>query len=310
MNKPTPKIYRTTNWSSYNSALINRGNLSIWFDPKTQWYAQPKGKHGRNQTYSDTAIQCCLMIKSLFRLSLRMVTGFVQSLIHLCRLDWTAPDYSTICRRQKHIDIAINYQKSSNGLQLLVDSTGLKFLGEGEWKRKKHQPEYRRQWRKLHIGIDAETLQIRSIQLTTNNVSDLQVLGDLLDQIPQDEQIDSVYTDGAYDTKQCHQVIADRQAHAVIPPRKNAKPWKDTKTSSLERNELLRTVKRLGRTIWKNWSGYHRRSLIENKMHYIKLLGDKLRARNFQSQVNEIHARVAVLNKFTDLGRPHTQVAT
>jgi hypothetical protein len=105
------------------------------------------------------------MIKSLFRLSLRMVTGFVQSLIHLCRLDWTAPDYSTICRRQKHIDIAINYQKSSNGLQLLVDSTGLKFLGEGEWKRKKHQPEYRRQWRKLHIGIDAETLQIRAIQL-------------------------------------------------------------------------------------------------------------------------------------------------
>ena len=310
MNKPTPKIYRTTNWSSYNSALINRGNLSIWFDPKTQWYAQPKGKHGRNQTYSDTAIQCCLMIKSLFHLSLRMVTGFVQSLIHLCRLDRTAPDYSTICRRQKHIDIAINYQKSSNGLQLLVDSTGLKFLGEGEWKRKKHQPEYRRQWRKLHIGIDAETLQIRAIQLTTNNVSDSQVLGDLLDQIPQDEQIDSVYTDGAYDTKQCRQVIADRQAHAVIPPRKNAKPWKDTKTSSLERNELLRTVKRLGRTIWKNWSGYHRRSLIETKMHCIKLLGDKLRARNFQSQVNEIHARVAVLNKFTDLGRPHTQVAT
>ena len=310
MNKPTPKIYRTTNWSSYNSALINRGNLSIWFDPKTQWYAQPKGKHGRNQTYSDTAIQCCLMIKSLFHLSLRMVTGFVQSLIHLCRLDWTAPDYSTICRRQKHIDIAINYQKSSNGLQLLVDSTGLKFLGEGEWKRKKHQPEYRRQWRKLHIGIDAETLQIRAIQLTTNNVSDSQVLGDLLDQIPQDEQIDSVYTDGAYDTKQCRQVIADRQAHAVIPPRKNAKPCKDTKTSSLERNELLRTVKRLGRTLWKKWSGYHRRSLVETKMHCIKLLGDKLSSRNFQSQVNEMHARVAVLNKFTDLGRPHTQVAT
>ena len=96
------------------------------------------------------------MIKSLFRLSLRMVTGFVQSLIKLCRLDWTAPDYSTICRRQKHIDIAISYQKSRDGLHLLIDSTGLKFLGEGEWKRKKHQPEYRRQWRKLHIGIDAE----------------------------------------------------------------------------------------------------------------------------------------------------------
>ncbi|MFX5701231.1 transposase, partial [Acinetobacter baumannii] len=93
-----------------------------------------------------------------------------------------------------YLDIAINDQKNSNGLHLLVDSTGLKFLGEGEWKRKKHQPEYRRQWRKLHIGIDAETLQIRAVQLSTNNVSDSQVLGDLLDQIPQDEQIDSVYT--------------------------------------------------------------------------------------------------------------------
>ena len=131
--------------------------------------------------------------------------------------------YSTLCRRQKHIDIAISYRKSSDGLHLLVDSTGLKFLGEGEWKRKKNGPEYRHQWRKLHIGIDAETLQIRVVQLTTNNISDSQVLDDLLDQIPLDEKIDLVYTDGAYDTKRCCQVIADRQAHAVIPPRKNAR---------------------------------------------------------------------------------------
>ena len=159
------------------------------------------------------------------------------------------------------------------------------------------------------MGIDAKTLQIRAVQLTTNNVSDSQVLGDLLDQIPQDERVDSVYTDGAYDTKQCRQVIADRQAHAVIPPRKMRSHGK-IKDGSLERNELLRTVKRLGRTIWKKWSGYHRRSLVETKMHCIKLLGDKLSARNFQSQVNEIHARMAVLNKFTDLGRPHTRVVT
>ena len=94
-----------------------------------------------------------------------MVTGFVQSIIKLGSLDWAAPDYTTLCRRQKHIDIAISYQKSSGGLHLLVDSTGLKFLGEGKWKRKKHQPEYRRQWRKLRIGIDAKTMQIRAISL-------------------------------------------------------------------------------------------------------------------------------------------------
>lgn len=111
-------------------------------------------------------------------------------------------------------------------------------------------------------------------------------------------------------TKHCRQVILDRDAHALIPPRKNAKPWKDQKLRSLERNELLKTVKRLGRTLWKKWSGYHRRSLVETKMHCIKLLGDKLTARSFSSQVNEIHARIAVLNKFTELGRPHTQVVT
>jgi hypothetical protein len=139
--------------------------------------------------------------------------------------------------------------------------------------------------------------QIRVVQLTTNNVSDSQVLGDLLDQIPLDERIDLVYTDGAYDTKHCRQVILDRDAHAVIPPRKNAKLWKDKKLISLERNELLKTVKRLGRSLWKKWSGYHHRSLVETKMHCIKLLGDKFTARSFPSQMNEIHAHV-VFNKF------------
>ena len=115
MKKPTHKIYRTTNWPAYNRALMSRGNIAIWFDPATQWYAPSKGKQGRNQTYSDAAIQCCLMIKSLFRLSLRMVTGFVQSLIKLCGLNWIAPDYTTLCRRQKHIDIVISYQKVAMG---------------------------------------------------------------------------------------------------------------------------------------------------------------------------------------------------
>ncbi len=144
-----------------------------------------------------------------------------------------------------------------------MDSTGLKFLGEGEWKCKKHGSEYRRQWRKLHIGIDAETLQIRAVELTTNNVSNSQVLNNLLDQIPQEEQMDSVYADGAYDTKRRRQLISSRKSHAVIPTRKNARPWKETKAHSQERNELLRTVKHLGRTLWKKWSGYHRRSLVD-----------------------------------------------
>ena len=136
------------------------------------------------------------------------------------------------------------------------------------------------------------------------------MLGDLLNQIPQDEHLDSVYTDGAYDTKRCRQLVADRNAHAIIPPRKNGKAWKDTRISSIERNALLDTVKRLGRTIWKKWSGYHRRSLVETKMSCIKLLRDKLSAKLFSRQFNEVHARIAVINKFTEIGRLYTQVVS
>lgn len=142
------------------------------------------------------------MIKALFRLSLRMVTGFIQSLIKLSGLDWAAPNISDICTQpsavdKKYIDITISYQKSNHGLRLLVDSTGLKFLGDGEWKRKKHQPEYRRQWRKLHNGMDVETLQICATQLTTNDVSDSQVFGNLLDQIPKMSRSASICGDSA-----------------------------------------------------------------------------------------------------------------
>ena len=124
------------------------------------------------------------------------------------------------------------------------------------------------------------------------------------------EKIGSVYNDGAYDTKHCRKVILDRQAYGVIPPRKNAEPWKDKQAKSIERNELFKTAKCLGRAIWKKWSGYHRRSLVEIEMHCVKLLGDKLKARSFPDQVNEIHVRVAILNKFKKLGRPHTQIAS
>jgi hypothetical protein len=137
-----------------------------------------------------------------------------------------------------------------------VDSTGIKFLGEGEWKRKKHGAEYRRQWRKVHLGIDANTLEIRAIEVTDNSVGDAPTLPELLGQIPPDEPIASVSGDGAYDTKACHAAIVGREAQAVIPPRKNAQAWKATLAGAVVRNEALGACHRLGRSIWKKWSGY------------------------------------------------------
>jgi len=138
------------------------------------------------------------------------------------------PDFSTVSRRQKTLRVQLPYRASTTALDLLVDSTGIKFLGEGEWKRKKHGAEYRRQWRKVHLGIDAHTLEIRAIEVTDNSVGDAPMLPELLGQIPPDEAVASVSGDGAYDTKACHAAIAQRGAQAVIPPRKNAQPWKAT----------------------------------------------------------------------------------
>jgi len=304
--KPAARKYRTTNWKAYNAALKARGSLLIWLDPTMHWHGRATGKRGRSPCFSDEAIQFCLSIKCLFNLPLRQTMGMTQSLLQLAGLDWSVPDYSTVSRRQKTLQVAIEVVPTTTGLHLLVDSTGIKMLGEGEWKTRKHGAEYRRQWRKVHLGIDATTLEIRAMEVTDNSIGDAPVLPELLDQIPLEEQIASVSADGAYDTRACHEAIALRQAHAVIPTRRNAKPWKTNRPGTQARNEILRATRRLGRTIWKNWSGYHRRSLVETKMRCFKLLGERIQARDFDRQVAELQVRAAVLNRFTRLGTPIT----
>lgn len=305
-NKSAKTRYKTTNWAAYNAALKARGSLTIWLDKDMQWYAPASGKRGRQRVFSDAAIQFCLSIKCLFGLALRQSLGLVESLLRMASLDWRVPDFSTVSRRQKSLQVQLPYRASACALDLLVDSTGIKFLGEGEWKRKKHGAEYRRQWRKVHLGIDASTLEIRAIEVTDNSVGDAPMLPELLGQIPPDEPIASVSADGAYDTKACHAAIVERGAQAVIPPRKSARAWKATLGGALARNEALKACHRLGWRIWKKWSGYHRRSLVETKMHCFKRLGERVMARTFERQVVELHVRVALLNRFTQLGCPTT----
>ena len=302
-----PAKYRTTNWPTYNAALKSRGSLMLWIDKEMSWQGEAAGKRGRIMTFSDAAIQFCLTIKGLFSLPLRQTTGFVESLLRLAGLTWPVPDYSTLCRRQKTITVDIPYRPSEKGLHLLVDSTGIKMLGEGEWKRKKHGAEYRRQWRKVHLGIDAETLEIRAVEITDNRIGDAPMLPELLKQTPSTEPLLSVRGDGAYDTKACYEAISSRQAAAIIPVRKNAKRWKENTAGSKARNETLAATQYLGRTIWTKWSGYHQRSLVETKMRCFKLLGERVMARDFDRQVTELQVRVAILNRFTHLGTPSTQ---
>ena len=223
-------------------------------------------------------------------------------------------------RGQKTLAVQLPYRGSGGPLHLLVDSTGIKVRGEGalswfaskplpgdKWHARKHGGARRRVWRKVHLAVDEATLEVRAVEITDSGVGDAPVLSDLLGQIPEDEPIASVTADGAYDTRGCRDAIAGRGAEAVIPPRRNAKPWKKNSPGAGTRNEALRAIKRLGRTIWRRWSGYHRRSRAETRMNCMKLLGQKLMARDFDRQTAELQVRIAILNRYTALGIPVTR---
>ncbi|SDY68628.1 IS5 family transposase, partial [Citreimonas salinaria] len=175
MSKPPPARYRTTNWSSYNAALRKRGSMLIWVE-EMAWLAPHEGRLGRPPVFSDAAIQFCLSIKVLFKLPLRQTAGMVASLLRLAGLNWSVPDFSTLCRRQKTLVVQLPYRLADGPLNLLVDSTGIKFLGDGEWQTRKHGPQSRRQWRKVHLAMDTATSDIRAVEFTPSSDGDSPIL--------------------------------------------------------------------------------------------------------------------------------------
>ena len=305
MSKPKPARYRTTNWSSYNDALRKRGSLLIWLDKEMTWHAPHEGRPGRPPVFSNAAIQFCLSLKVLFKLPLRQTAGMVASLLRLAGLDWPVPDYSTLCRRQKTLKVRIPYRRADGPLNLLVDSTGIKFLGDGEWQARKHGVQGRRQWRKVHLAMDIATSDIRAVEFTPSREGDSPVLPDLLGQIPEDEDIGTVTADGAYDTRRCHGAVIARGGTAIIPTRRNGRAWKEDCPAAKARNETLRATRHYGRAFWKRWTGYHARSRVEAKMRCLKAFGERIAARDPDRQTAEIHIRVALVNRFNALGTAH-----
>lgn len=307
-NKPQ---YRIRNWSQYNKSLIKRGHLTLWFDNESilHWYQLDATKQrGRPKTYSDLAIHCMLTIKMLFRLPLRAAQGFVSSLMNLLGLSIQAADYSTLCRRQKTLEPLLQVQpRSGEPLHVVIDSTGLKVFGEGEWKVRQHGYSKRRTWRKLHLAIDEKTGEILSAALSSHNVGDGEMLPALLDAI--EGPIDQVSADGAYDSHKNYALLEERGVKATIPPRETAKIQQhgNSNPSTLQRNEHLRTIRRVGRVKWKKNSGYHRRSLAETAMFRFKcLLGRELAARTFERQCTEAFIKCNIMNTMTRVGMPES----
>ena len=294
-NRPTPH------------AIPHAGELNHLFNARARVLQRPaRSKPGRQTIFSDAAIQFCLTMKSLFGLALRQTTGFVESLLRLLGLDWRVPDFSTLSRRQRTLNVQIPLQSRRECLHFLVDSTGIKMMGEGEWKVKKHGAEYHRQCRKLYLGVDAQSGEICALEVTDNRTNDASVVPILLSQIPEERTISSVTGDVAYDTRNCHEAIAQHGANAVIPTRQNASFWRPDKPGYEARNETLRAVKRLGWISWKKCSGYHRRSLSETKKHCFKLLADKVKSKRLQIQITELRICGEILNRFTEMGTPQT----
>ena len=192
---------------------------------------------------------------------------------------------------------------------LLIDGTGVKAEGDGGGLAKQHGPSKLRDWRKVHLGIDAETLEIRAIEITGSRVGDAPILPDLLDRIADGQRIGMVTADGACDTRACRAAIAAHGATAIIPPRKNGKPWKDYTAGAVVRNDALRRCRRLGRAIWKRWTGSRRRSPVAARMRCFKLPGARVMSRDVERQVAGLQIRAAILNRVTALGTPITQRA-
>jgi hypothetical protein len=300
--------YRVRNWSEYNLALKQRGSLTFWVSEEAieQWLnTKPSETLGAPKTYSDTAIMSVLTVKNLFRLAGRQATGLIASLFELMQVELPVPDHSTVSRRMGKLSITLPIHDREQARHVVIDSTGIKVYGEGEWKVRQHGVSKRRTWRKLHLAVDETTGEILASVVSTNDWGDCEILPDLLGQIEGD--IEQVSADGAYDTSDCYDTITERGAKPVIPPRKNAVIWQhgNRKAPPHPRDIALRSVRKHGRKKWKQDADYHRRSLSETAMFRHKTaFGGKVLSRKFENQATELLCQCAMLNRMIQLGKP------
>jgi hypothetical protein len=307
--KPKPS-YRIRNWSEYDAALKQRGSLTFWIDEAVidGWInAQKSGRRGASKHYSDGAIALMATVQSLFNLAGRQTEGFLESLFGLMGIDLPVPDHSTLSRRMGKVEVEMPVVPTTGAIHVVVDSTGVKVYGEGEWKVRQHGVDKRRTWRKLHVGVNEATGEVLAAVASTNNVSDDETLQDILDGIEQ--EIEQVSGDGAYDKRKCYGAISGRGAKATIPPRQDAVRWEENSETGERhsRNQALERIEEVGRKQWKQESGYHRRSLAETTMFRFKtIFGGSLRRRRFDNQAVELFLKCAALNRMIQLGKPQS----
>src|SRR5271165_2161530 len=301
---------RVTNWAAYDASLRQRGSLTVWFTDEAiaAWQVAPRTTRGGQPWYSPLAILTALTLRAVFRLALRQTEGLIGSINSLLGLTLAVPDHSTLSRRAATLEVPqprSSTSISAEPVHLLVDSTGLKLCGAGEWLVEKHGAKTRRSWRKLHIGMDANTGAIVASVLTTNDVDDASQAGPLLDQL--DAQLASFTGDGAYDQDSLYRAVTNRDPDAlvIVPPRATAVPSETAETKPTQRDQHLQDIAAKGRIAWQKASGYTKRSRVETMIgRYKQVIGDGLRFHKDERRGTEVRVAVHVLNRMSKLGRP------
>ena len=306
MTKKKKQHYRIRNWPHYNKALVKRGSLTLWVEQRCidTWLDQDRpARRGRRRTYSDVAVECSLMLREVYHLALRSTQGLVSSVMRLLQVNLPVPDYTTLCRRARSLKLRLCADSAKRIKHLVIDSSGLKVYGEGEWKVRTHGKAKRRTLRKLHISMEASTHHLTAALVTDKDELDRRVLPTLLEQT--ESEIERVCADGAYDFEQCYRAIKKHDAVALIPPRKDAVIRK--KSPFEQRDENLRGIRKVGRAQWKKQSTYHRRSLVETAFFRLKtIFSDRLRSRRMDTQTTEALTRCKAMNRMTSLGMPES----
>ena len=292
--------YRVNNWAEYDRSLVQRGNITLWISDgavKT-WNPAPSGKRGGQRKFSDHAIETALTLRLVFKLPLRQTEGFLRSILSLMGVDLEAPDHTTLSRRAQHLDVELDSVASNSPIHLIVDSTGLSIVGEGEWAAVKHGGSGKRAWKKLHLGVDRSGMIIAEV-LTDRNADDARTAIGLIDEV--DADIASFTADAAYDTTVIYEAAGVRGAEVIVPPRRSA--TRSSRPNSRDRTVMR--VKEIGPRQWKKESGYHQQARVENTFfRYKAIIGDRLRARHPESQRSEALIACNILNRMAELCRP------
>ena len=295
--------YRVGNWREYERALVQRGDVTLWLsaDATDAWKPSPSGRPGGQQRFSDLAIETALSLRLVFRLPLRQTEGFLRSVLALMRANLDAPDHTTLSRRSQRLDVELHRIPANGPIHLIVDSTGLSIMGEGEWAASKYGGRGRRGWKKLHLGVDR--LGTIVTYALTDSTGDDATTGVGLIQVV-DDDIARVTADAAYDTVAFYEAAGVRGATVVVPPNKTARVSRRRPRSSA-RDRTITAVKTIGRRRWKKVSGYHQQARVENAFfRYKSIIGESLRARSRAGQETEALLACNILNQMTQLGRP------